>query len=479
MKKTLVAAALAVSAAFLVRAETIVGDWQGTLKAGPAELRLVLHVSKNREGGLKATLDSIDQNANGIPVTSISLKDSRLNFSVDAVHGSYKGKFNAGGTAIEGSWTQGQSLPLVFRRTSAPPKTQHKPAAASDIDGVWLGTLGAGIGKLRLAFHITNTEDGLTATMDSLDQGANGLPVTTVMRNGASIKMELKQIGGAFEGKIGTGLTTMEGTWTQNGNILPLALKRTKDTSELERRRPQNPVKPYPYREQEVAYDNKAAGIKLAATLTIPPGQGPFPAVVLIAGSGPLDRDETLMGHRPFLVLSDYLTKKGIAVLRADKRGCWKSSGNFATATTTDFAADAEAGLTYLKTRSEIDPHRIGLVGHSEGGLVAPMLAARDSDVAFIVMMAGPGVPGDAILVAQTLLISEASGKSHAEAEKKAAEEKEVLALVKDNKDDATLEAKLRKRLAGAFRKRRSRHRLSSSARRGFAISWRMILRLR
>ncbi len=229
MKNTLIAAALAVSAAFLVRAENIVGDWQGTLKAGPAELRLVLHVSKNSDGGLKATLDSIDQNANGIPVTSISLKDSRLNFSVDAVHGSYEGKFNAGGTAIEGSWSQGQSLPLVFRRTSAPPKTQHKPAAASDIDGTWSGILDTGGGELRLAFHITNTEDGLTATMDSLDQGAYGLPVTLVTRNGASIKLELKQIAGAFEGKIGAGLATMEGTWTQNGNTLPLALKRAKD----------------------------------------------------------------------------------------------------------------------------------------------------------------------------------------------------------------------------------------------------------
>jgi hypothetical protein len=153
-----------------------------------------------------------------------------VNFSVDAVHGSYEGKFNAGGTAIEGSWSQGQSLPLVFRRTSAPPRTQHKAAPASDIDGTWSGSLDTGAGELRLAFHITNTEDGLTATLDSLDQNAYGLPVTAVTRNGSSIKMELKQIAGVFQGKLDKGLTTIEGTWTQNGNTLPLALQRTKDS---------------------------------------------------------------------------------------------------------------------------------------------------------------------------------------------------------------------------------------------------------
>ena len=438
--------ALAVSA---LHAQNIVGDWQGTIKAGGAELRLVLHIAKGYNGAFKATLDSVDQGANGIPVTTISLKDAKLNFTVDSVHGSYDGKVSADASEISGTWTQGQPLPLEFKRSATPVKTGHKPAKASDIDGAWMGTLDAGPMKLHVVFHITNTEDGLTATLDSPDQGAKGIPVTTVTRAGSSLKLEVKSIGGVFEGKIGGDLNAIEGTWTQMGNAMPLALKRVKDASELERRRPQNPAKPYPYKEEEVSYDNKAAGITLAATLTSPPGKGQFPAVVLITGSGAHDRDESLMGHKPFLVLADYLTRKGVVVLRADKRGVAKSTGNFATATMVDFASDADAGVAYLKTRPEVDPRRIGLIGHSEGGVVAPMAAARNSDVAFVVMMAGSGVPGDEILAAQGILISEAAGTSHEEAEKNATEERELLALVEHEKDDAALEKELRERLAG------------------------------
>ena len=242
---------------------------------------------------------------------------------------------------------------------------------------------------------------------------------------------------------------SVSGTWSQAGNNLPLQLKRVKDSAELERPRPQNPAKPYPYREEDVSFENSAAGIRLAGTLTIPPGKGPFPGMILIAGSGAHDRDEALMGHRPFLVLSDYLTRRGIAVLRYDKRGVGESEGNYATATTADFADDAEAGLAYLTTRAEVDRRKIGLVGHSEGGMIAPMLAARDSSVAFIVMMAGPGVPGDELLVEQTLLIAEANGQTHETAEKAAGEERIILSLVKDETDSAVLEKKLREQLTG------------------------------
>jgi pimeloyl-ACP methyl ester carboxylesterase len=339
-KRTLIAVALFVSAAGAAQAQNIAGDWLGTLRAGPTELRLVLHVVKGDDGGLKATLDSIDQGANGIPVTTVSLKDSNLIFTVAAVRGSYEGKVNPDGMIIDG-------------------------------------------------------------------------------------------------------------TWSQNGASLALVLKRVKSVAELKQRRPQNPVKPYPYREEDVAYKNDAAGITFAATLTIPPGKGPFPAVLLITGSGPQDRDESLLGHRPFLVVSDYLTRRGIIVLRADDRGVGKSGGNFADATTADFATDAEAGVAYLKTRPEADPRKIGLIGHSEGGLIAPMVAARNPGVAFIVMMAGTGVPGDEVIVAQRLLISQVGGMSREQAEKNATEEREILALVKQEKSDAVLEKKLRERMAG------------------------------
>jgi fermentation-respiration switch protein FrsA (DUF1100 family) len=449
MKRTFTLAALVAVAACLAGAQDVVGDWQGTLSANGAELRLVLHIMKGTDGALKATLDSVDQGANGIPVSSISLKDSKLNLGVNAVHGTYEGKVATDGKTITGTWSQSQPLPLEFKRALVPVKIEHKPAKPSEIDGTWMGTLDTGAIKLRVVFHIVNTEDGLTATMDSPDQGAMGLPVTSVMRDGTSLKMAAKGIGGVFEGKIADGLSSIDGTWMQGGGSFPLALKRVKDQSELERKRPQNPTKPYPYREEEVSYGNEVQNVKLAATLTIPPGKGPFPGVVLITGSGPQDRDESLMGHKPFLVLSDYLTRKRIAVLRADDRGTGKSTGNFADATTADFATDTEAGVAYLKTRSEVDPHRIGLIGHSEGGVIAPMVAARNPDVAFIVMMAGSGVPGDEILVAQLQAIEEASGKSHEEATKDAAKEREILTLVETEKDEAMLEKELKAKMSG------------------------------
>ena len=312
-----------------------------------------------------------------------------------------------------------------------------------------MGTLDLGVIKLRVVFHIVNTEDGLIATLDSPDQGQKGMPTTSVTRDGASLKIEAKGIGGVYEGKIAVDLSLIDGSFTQMGATHPLLLKRVKDQAELDLKRPQNPAQPFPYRSEEVTYDNKAQHVTLAATITIPEGKGPFPAVVLITGSGPQDRDESIMGHKPFLVLSDYLTRHGIAVLRADDRGTGKSTGVFANATTADFATDVEVGVVYLKTRPEVDPRKIGLIGHSEGGLIAPMIAARNKDVAYIVMMAGTGVPGDQVLVAQGEAIEVASGKNPAEASLNAAKEKAMLAMVESEKDDAVLQKELKQKMTG------------------------------
>jgi dienelactone hydrolase len=430
-------------------AQDVTGDWNGKLNANGAELRLVLHITKNSDGSLKATLDSVDQGANGIPVSSATLKDSKLSLKVDAVSGAYEGKVNADASEIAGTWTQGASLELNFHRGGIATKPAPKPAKASDIDGDWLGTLDTGMGTLRVVLHIANTEDGLRATMDSPDQGAKGIPVTSITRTGSSLRFETKSISGTYEGSISADLNAVSGTWTQFGKPLPLSLKRVKSASELELRRPQNPVKPYPYKEEEVTYKNPAANIELAATLTIPRGKGPFPAVLLISGSGPHDRDESLMGHKPFLVLADYLTRKGIVVLRADKRGVGKSGGDYSKAVIADFASDADAGVAYLKTRPEVDPHRIGLLGHSEGGVEAPLSAAHNPDVAFVVMMAGMGVPGDQLLPEQMRLIEQAAGKSPDEIQKDLAMQRDLLATVEKDKDDSVLEKDVREKLTG------------------------------
>lgn len=210
------------------------------------------------------------------------------------------------------------------------------------------------------------------------------------------------------------------------------------------RERPQNPTKPYPYREQDLTYRNPAAGIEIGATLTIPNGRGPFPAIILITGSGQQDRDESALGHKPFLVLADYLTRRGLAVLRSDDRGIGRSGGVFVTATNADFAGDTEAGMAYLRTRREIDPQRIGLIGHSGGGIVAPMVAARRRDVAFVVLMAGPGVRGDQVIVEQVVATAEAEGAPYAAAIAEGRTQRRVEDLIMQGYDDATLREKLR-----------------------------------
>ncbi len=424
----------------------LAGDWQGTLSAGGAELHLILHITAGKDGALTATLDSIDQGALGIPVISIALKGSAFSMTVDAVHGAYEGTVNKDASEIDGTWTQGQPLTLNFKR--ATPQAAAQPAPPSDVDGTWMGTLTAGAIQLRIVFKIANTRAGLTARMQSPDQSPAWVPASAVKRDGAMLTIEVKGIGATFAGNISADLNSIDGTFTQMGNDLPLLLKRVKDESVLQRPRPQNPVKPYPYREEEVTYTNQVGGNTLAATITLPSGKGPFPAVLLITGSGPNDRDESLMGHKPFLVLADYLTRRGIVVLRADKRGVGKSTGNYATATTADFADDAQAGVDYLKTRPEVDARRIGLIGHSEGGVIAPIVAARDRDVAFVVMMAGTGVPGDQIIEAQQRLIEEASGVPKDKVEKDAAQERQFIELVEKEKDPAALDKQLRALLA-------------------------------
>ncbi len=323
------------------------------------------------------------------------------------------------------------------------------PSREADIIGAWAGTLHAGAVNLRVVFHITGTAGQLTATLDSPDQNASGIPVSSVTRSGTRLTIEVGAVGGRFEGVIDASGSRIEGTWTQ-GAVLPLVLTRQTHLAQLSPPHPQNPHGPVPYRQQAVTFQDRAAGITLAGTLTVPSGRGPFPAVVLIAGSGPNDRDETVFGHKPFLVLADYLTRRHIAVLRYDKRGVGGSSGSEATATTVDFAADARAAFDYLRALPEIDARRVGLIGHSEGGVIAPMVAARDRRVAFVVLLAGPGVRGDRLLVAQVQAILTAAGVPSALARQRIEQERDLLAIVERQAGggDAARQAQLRQQLS-------------------------------
>ena len=307
---------------------------------------------------------------------------------------------------------------------------------AQDVAGDWQGVLGGGE-PLHLAIHLKKDASGaLQGTLDSIDQGAMGLPLSGVTLKDSTLTFRLEGAG-SYEGKFSG--DEIHGTWMQGGPS-PLDLKRGTASAP---RRPQEPKKPYPYRSEDVSYENKAAGISLAATFTIPEGKGPFPAVVLITGSGAQDRDEAVFGHKPFLVLADYLTRHGIAVLRADDRGFARSGGNFATATTADFATDAEAGIAWLKTRSEADPKKLGLIGHSEGGGITAMIAARNKDVAFIVSLAGPALKGDEIITDQAMAMGEASGVPHETVVQAGEVQRKILSVVETEQDPAQLRQKL------------------------------------
>lgn len=285
---------------------------------------------------------------------------------------------------------------------------QAAPQAAQGIEGNWQGALDLGSIKLRLVLKIARTSDGkLKATVNSLDQSANDLVVDSISFEHGTLKFEMKRLMASYVGTLSKDGTQLTGQFTQNG-ALPLDFKRVTNASEMTLNRPQTPKKPYPYGETEVSYENKQDKIKLAATLTLPKGNGPFPAVVLITGSGSQDRNEALLGHQPFLVLADYLTRRGIAVLRADDRGVGGTSAGTPNDTTENYALDALAGVEFLKTRKEVNPKQIGLIGHSEGGMAAPMAAIKSTDVAFIVLMAGPGFVGNKLLVQQVGLISAA-----------------------------------------------------------------------
>lgn len=285
-----------------------------------------------------------------------------------------------------------------------------------NITGQWNGALKVQGTQLRLVFNITKTDDRIIATMDSPDQGAKGIPTTTTSFENSILKITIENAKIEYEGALGKD-NIIVGTFKQGGQSFPMNLSKV--VIEKEKFvRPQEPTQPYSYFSEDITFENKKAGIILAGTLTLPKNEGVFPVVILISGSGPQNRDEELLGHKPFLVLSDHLTKNGIAVLRYDDRGTALSKGDFKTATSADFATDVESAITYLKTRKEINKKKIGLMGHSEGGLIAPMVASKSKDVAFIVMLAGTGIQGDQILLLQQRLIGKASGVSDEDLQK-------------------------------------------------------------
>jgi len=253
-------------------------------------------------------------------------------------------------------------------------------------------------GQFNIVFRVSKNEDGSLITYtDFPDQEAWDMPADLILSDSKSVRFDIYNIRCAYEGKISGNGRTIDGKFKGpgGGDGMPLVLERVDNPPVRTSKRPQEPKKPYPYKEEIVSFENNLDKVTLAGTLTLPKSSGSYPAVLLLSGSGANDRDQLVWGHRVFLVLADYLTRQGIAVLRYDDRGAGRSTGNYDEGTFEDFKKDALAGVGYLKTRPEIDVKKIGLIGHSEGAAIGPLVASESSDVAFMVLMAAPGLSDD------------------------------------------------------------------------------------
>lgn len=430
------------------------GEWSGVLQVGETELHLVLHLSKDPQGAWQAKLDSLNQAVYGMETSKVAYQEGALRFEIASVGAKFDGKLQPDHRSIRGVWEQGgMGLPLKFEKRAAGSEARAAANAASKAEGTWQGAIEVANMRMRLQLHISHDEKGhLLASVDSLDQGIQGIPATQVSEKDGELNFEMNTFQAEYHGSLSANKNEITGTWTQNDNTEKLDFRRSDKPLEL--RRPQNPLKPYPYTEEEVSFAGADGKATLAATLTIPQEKapqettpqsaGPFPGVVLIGGSGRTDRDDSIAGHKPFLVLADALARQGIAVLRYDKRGTAQSTGNYEQASMQDFAADAQSALSFLKSRKEIDPKRTGILGHSEGGILAAMVAAHGNDVNWLVLLAAPATTGERTLLKQSELIARTGGLPEEQISHSQQLDRMAYAAVRSEKSPPALEARLK-----------------------------------
>ncbi|POY36090.1 alpha/beta hydrolase [Solitalea longa] len=316
-------------------------------------------------------------------------------------------------------------------------------AQTNNIAGSWHGAINVGV-QLRIDFHITTENGSLKATMDSPDQKVFGIPVDEIILTADTLRLKINSIGFSYKGKYDDSRQAIDGKFAQGGLVKELNFTRSEVGAASEKHFSQEPLPPFTYYTETISFTNAKDKVTLAGTFSRPQKEGKYPVVVLISGSGPQDRDENISSHKPFLVIADYLTKQGFAVLRFDDRGFGKSTGSFANSSLYNFAEDVKAGITYLKSRNDVDAQRIGLIGHSEGGYIAPMIAAESKEIAFIVLLAGPGVKGEEVLSTQSRQILEANnvGQDRINAELQTI--KKCSAVLATSKDSLTKAAELK-----------------------------------
>jgi pimeloyl-ACP methyl ester carboxylesterase len=321
---------------------------------------------------------------------------------------------------------------------SSPVMAGGEEAPAPSGRGFWIGTLVEGKTAMRVVVTIDEKHAALSGTFESIDQGVRA-PLTALRVADGELSFAVADAG-AFKGRWSGVAKAWVGRWSQDGETVDLTLAWP--------RRPQIPTGPFDYVIRDVVYSNPKSGLRLGATLTVPPTPGRHPVVLLITGTGRQDRDETIDGHKPFAILADALTRRGIAVLRVDDRGEGQSQGPFDGATTKDFAGDVAAGVAWLRSQPEIDPDRVGLLGHSEGGLIAPLVAAKDRRINLVVLMAGPGLRGDETFLTQARATMAAKGASEAAITENLASRRDFYAIARRERNQKARVAALRRRAA-------------------------------
>ncbi len=395
---------------FQMIAQDINGDWNGKLSYQGTELRLVLHIT-GQNGKYQSTMDSPDQGASGIEIENTTFENGKLKIAASLLQMEYTAELDEKGATLQGTFIQqGVSIPLIMTKEEGEQNVLPPPEGEANniVLGDWNGVLNISGTKLRLVFHIIDSFGILKSTMDSPDQNANGILMDKTTFENGKLRIVANTLNAEYTAELNDGSDTLNGIFEQNGRSWDLDMTREKVEMETVVR-PQEP-KDFPYYQEEVKFKNPKGGHRLAGTLTMPNDGNFEKVVILISGSGPQDRNEEILNHKPFLVLSDHFTRQGIAILRYDDRGIAASEGVFAEATSKDFADDAAAAVAYLKSRKDMEGKAIGLAGHSEGGMIASMVASENTAVEFIVLLAGPGIDLKELLLLQQERTGEAEG---------------------------------------------------------------------
>ncbi|HET6556723.1 MAG TPA: alpha/beta fold hydrolase [Prolixibacteraceae bacterium] len=311
------------------------------------------------------------------------------------------------------------------------------------IHGTWLGELVIPHqASLRMGIIITLNDDKTQkAVLNIIDQSTGDIPCDEVLVRNDTVTVRLKKLGIEISGPMAAESREINGRFRQAGANFPIVFKPVDKLPEI--LRPQEPKGPFPYQSEEVVFENTKAGVRLAGTITIPQKPGKFPAVIMVTGSGKQNRDEEFAKHKPFWVIADYLTRQGIIVLRVDDRGCGASTGSFEQSTTGDFAEDVLSGIAYLKGRKEVNPQEIGIIGHSDGGIVASLAAAQSTDVAYIVTLAGLMESFEKAVLDQLMNQAAQQGKSAEDIELERNWRKSIYSIAKEKTDVATATTRL------------------------------------